>query len=74
MESTPTEKFIFSMSHLSLAHYTVTLILAQRKGKKQGQKSAACTNTAARKKFTASVLDVMQKPWTQKPVCFLPSY
>lgn len=79
------------MSHLlNLAHYTVTLILAQRKAKKKKNQlpGTAYTNTAARKKsqdqrvekqmfqlqFTASVLDMMQRPCAQKSVHFLPSY
>lgn len=42
MENILTKTFLFSLSHLlNLAHYTVTLILAQRKGRKQGQESAA---------------------------------
>lgn len=49
------KNFIFSMSHLlNLAHYTVTLILAQRKAKKKKRQNqlpgTAYTNTAARKK------------------------
>lgn len=41
MDNIPTKKFIYSVSYLlSLSHYVATLILAQRKGIKQGQKSA----------------------------------